>query len=189
MKKYIVGLKSISPLVFNTRQKELDEEITKLAKVDFPSWEKKNWKRKAVRDDKGNVIIPVIWVKAAFVNACKHSGMVPNKNVTSSKKSTYTRYAEAMFFEETDFKCNEKELVLIEAYMGAQGAGSRTKVLKSYPKVDKWKTNVKITDPDGRMTIEEMKTLFGYTGRFEGIGDFRKVNCGRFEVTDIKEIK
>lgn len=187
MKKYIIGLKSISPIIFNTRQKELDEEISKLKKDQYNEWEKKNWKRKAIRDKKGNVIIRVIWIKSAFENACKHSRIVPN--FATSKKETYTRYAEAMYFQETDFKCSDKDLILREEYMGAQGKNSSTKVLKCYPQLEEWETNVTISDPAGRMTIEEMKTLFEYAGMFEGIGDFRKVNCGRFEVTSIKEIK
>lgn len=187
MKKYIIGLKGISPIVFNTRQKEIDEEIMELKKNEYSEWENKNWRRKALRDNKGNVIIPVIWVKSSFVGACKHSRIVPS--FATSKKETYTRYAEAMYFEDTDFKCNEKELILLESYMGAQGAGSKTKVLKCYPKLEKWETNVEISDPAGRMTEKEMKTLFDYAGMFEGIGDFRKVNHGRFEVTSIKEIK
>ena len=187
MKKYIVGIKGISPLVFNTRQKEVDEEISELKKNEYSEWEKNNWKRKALRDEKGNVIIPVIWIKSSFVNACKHSRIVPS--FSTSKRETYTRYAEAMYFQNTTFKCDEKDLALIESYMGAQGAGSKTKVLKCYPKVDRWKTEVEIVDPSGRMTIKEMKALFEYAGMFEGIGDFRKVNCGRFEVIGIKEIK
>ena len=187
MKKYIIGLKGITPLVFNTRQKEIDEEISKLKKDEYSEWESANWRRKAKRDKKGNVIIPVIWIKASFVNACKHSKMVPS--FATSKRETYTRYAEAMYFIDTDFKCSEKELILLESYMGAQGAGSKTKVLKCYPKIDSWQTNVTIIDPAGRMSEKELKSLFEYAGMFEGIGDFRKVNCGRFEVVSIKEIK
>ncbi len=187
MKKYIIGLKGISPLVFNVRQKELDEEISKLKKDEYSEFEKNNWKRKAVKDKKGNVIIPVIWIKASFTNACKHCKIVPN--FATSKKETYTRYAEAMYFQETDFKCSDKDLILLEAYMGAQGKNSPTKVLKCYPKLDEWETNVILSDPAGRMDIKEMKTIFEYAGMFEGIGDFRKVNCGRFEVMSIKEIK
>jgi len=187
MKTYIIGLKGISPLVFNTRQKNIDEEIAELKKNEYQEWEKKNWKRKATRDKKGDVIIPIIWIKSSFVNACKHSRVVPN--FATSKKETYTRYAEALYFQNSTFKCNEKELILLEAYMGAQGAGSKTKVLKCYPKIEKWETTFEIKDPSGRMTEKEMEGLFEYAGMFEGIGDFRKVNHGRFEVVSIKEIK
>lgn len=187
MKKYIVGLKGNSPIVFNTRQEDVDTEISKLKKDQYSEWENNNWKKKAEKDKDGNVIIPVRWIKASFVNACKHSRLVPN--FATSKKETYTRYAESMYFTDVTFKCSEKELKLIKAYMGAQGANSKTKVLKCYPKLDNWKTDVTIIDPSGRMTKEEMKELFDFAGVIEGIGDFRKVNCGRFEVTDIKEIK
>jgi len=187
MKKYKVKLKGISPIVFNTMQKELAEEISTLKKDEYSEWEKKNWKRKALRDNKGNVIIPIIWIKAAFVNACKHSRIVPN--FATSKKETYTRYAEAMYFQNSDFKCNEKDLILLEAYMGAQGANSKTKVLKCYPKLETWETCIEISDPAGRMSKEELEKLFEFSGLFEGIGDFRKVNHGRFELVSIQEIK
>jgi len=187
MKKYTIKVKGISPIVFNTRQQELDEERAELKKDQLAEWEKKNWRRKATTDDKGNVIIPIIWLKAAFVNACKHSRIVPN--FATSKRETYTRYAEATYFANSTFKCSTKDLKLIEAYMGAQGANSKTKVLKYYPKLDEWETQFEFSDPAGRMTEKEMKELFDFAGMFEGIGDFRKVNCGRFEVVSIKETK
>ncbi len=187
MKKYTIRLKGISPIVFNTRQIKIDEEISALKKDEYAEWEKKNWKRKAERDNKGNVIIPVRWIKSAFVNACKHSRIVPSFAV--SKKETFTRYGEAMYFQNSSFKCNESELILLESCMGAQGAGSKTKVWKSYPKIDTWETTVEVLDPAGRIKEEELKTIFDFAGMFEGIGDFRKVNHGRFEITSIKEIK
>jgi hypothetical protein len=187
MKKYNIKIKGNSPLVFNTPQQELQEEISKLKKDEYSDWEKKNWKRRALRDKSGNVIIPIIWIKAAFENACKHCKMVPN--FATSKKETYTRYAGSMYFNNSTFKCSDKELISLSQFMGAQGKNSSSKVLKIYPKVDKWETNFEIADPEGRMTTEELKTILEYAGMFEGIGDFRKVNCGRFEVDSIKEIK
>lgn len=187
MKTYIIELKGISPIVFNTRQKELDEEIAKLKKNEYSEWEKENWKRKALKDNKGNIIIPIIWIKSAFVNSCRHSRIVPS--FATSKKETYTRYSEALYFQNSTFECEEKDLILLEAYMGGQGIGSKTKVLKCYPKLDEWETTFEIKDASGRMTKEEMKELFEYAGMFEGIGDFRKVNHGRFEIVSIKEIK
>jgi len=187
MKKYIVSLRGTSPLVFNTPQEEIAKELKKLKKDQLPEWEEKNWKRKAERDNKGNVIIPIRWIKSAFVNACKHSRKVPH--FATSKKETYTRYADALYFTDTTFKCNDKDLREKRAYMGAQGAGSKTKVLKIFPSIDKWETTIEISDGLGRMTIEEMKELFEFAGVIEGVGDFRKVNAGRFEVVSIKEIK
>jgi len=187
MKKYIVSLRGNSPLVFNTPQEEIARELKKLKKDQLAEWEEKNWKKKAERDSKGNVIIPERWIKSAFVNACKHSKKVPH--FATSKKETYTRYSEALYFANSSFKCNDKDLKEIKAYMGAQGAGSKTKVLKIFPKVDQWETTIEISDGLGRITIEEMKELFEFAGVIEGIGDFRKVNAGRFEILSIKEIK
>ena len=187
MKKYIVKLKSNTPLLLNVRQRDMDKELKELKKDQLEAWEDANWKRKAERDNKGNIIIPVRWIKSAFVNACKHSKIVPS--FATSKKETFTRYGEAMYFQNSSFKCNEKDLILLESCMGAQGAGSKTKVWKSYPKLDNWETTVEVLDPAGRIKEEELKTIFEFAGMFEGIGDFRKVNHGRFEITSIKEIK
>ena len=187
MKKYIIGLKGTSPLVFNTLQKELEDEKKKLKKDELSEWEQKNWMKKAERDSKKNIIIPVRWLKRAFVNACKHSRKVPH--FATTKKETYTRYAESLYFNNTSFKRQEKDLELIEAYMGGTGAGSTTKVLKCFPKVSEWETTVEVSDGLGRMNVEEMKEFFEFAGIIEGIGDFRKENCGRFEVVSIKEIK
>jgi isopropylmalate/homocitrate/citramalate synthase len=187
MKKYIVELEGTSPLVFNTRSQELDEERAKLKRDELAEWEQKNWRRKAERDKKGNVIIPIRWLKSAFVNACTHSKIVPN--FATSKRETYTRYAKAMYFDNSSFKCSEKDLEKREAFMGAQGKNSSTSVLKVYPSIKEWKTTIEVADGIGRMTIEELKEIFTFAGIIEGIGDFRVVNAGRFEVISIKEKK
>jgi hypothetical protein len=187
MKKYTVRLKSTSPLILNVRKKEIDDEKEKLKRNELKEWEEKNWREKAPFDAKGNVIIPIKWIRASFVNACKHSRKVPNFAV--SKKETYTRYAEAMIFDGSTFKCNVKELKCHGEFMGGTGANSTTKVWKVFPRIDDWETEIIVNDPSGRMTKEEFEDLFHYAGLFEGIGDFRKVNCGRYEISSIKEIK
>jgi len=187
MERYKVTIKGKTPIVFNTRQEKLDLEISKLEKNRLAEWEKTNWRKKALRDDKGNIIIPIVWIKSAFENACKHSRIIPH--FATSKKETYTRYAGSMFFDKSSFRCSEKDLELISSYMGGQGAGSKTKVLKYFPKITKWETSFEIADPEGRMNISELKSLLEYAGLFEGIGDFRRVNCGRFEVTSINKTK
>lgn len=185
MKKYSVKLKGVSPIIFNVRQEELDEEMNDLKKNELGDWEKSNWRRKAEQDKSGNVIIPIRWIKASFVNACKHSRIVPS--FATSKKETYTRYGESIYFEDSSFKCNPKSLILQKKYMGNPNTGGQ--ILKCYPKLDEWETTIELSDPAGRMDISELKTIFEFAGMFEGIGDLRKDNCGRFGVQSIKEIK
>lgn len=187
MKKYSVRLRSTTPLLLNTRQKDLDDELKELKKDQLTEWEEKNWRRKAERDKKGNVILPIRWFRAAFIQSCKSSGMVPN--FATTKRQTYTRYAQSMVFQNTTFIYNEKDLIEYGSYVGAQGAGSKTKIWRIRPEIEEWETDLEVIDPFGRMSEKEFKELLDYSGMLIGVGDGRGLNFGRFEVVSIKEKK
>jgi len=188
MKKYIVRLKSTTPLLLNTRQKELDDELKTMKKDQLSDWEEKNWRRKAERDSKGNVILPMRWFRASFIQACKSSMIVPD--FATSKRQTYTRYAQSMIFQNTTFSCSEKDLKPFGCFVGAQGAGSKTKVWRIRPQINQWETDLEIVDPLGRMSEEQlMEILNDWAGIIVGVGDGRNLNFGRFEVVSIKEKK
>ena len=187
MKKYSVRLRATTPLLINVRQKELDNELKELKKDQLSEWEEKNWKRKAERDKKGNVILPIRWFRSAFIQACKSSGLVPH--FATSKRQTYSRYAQSMIFQNTTFTCSEKDLKEYGAYVGAQGANSKTKVWRIRPQIDGWETDLEIIDPFGRMNEKEMKELLDYSGVLVGVGDGRSLNFGRFEIISLKEKK
>jgi len=184
MKKYIVKLKSNTPLLLNVRQRDMDKELKELKKDQLEAWEDANWKRKAERDSKGNVILPTRWFRASFIQSCKSTMMVPK--FATSKKQTYTRYAQSLIFQGTTFMCNEKDLKEYGAYVGAQGAGSKTKVWRIRPQLDSWETDIEVIDPFGRMDEDEFKELLDYSGTIVGVGDGRSLNFGRFEVVSIK---
>lgn len=169
----------------NVRQREIDDELKKLKRDQFDEWEKENWKRKAERDKKGNVILPVRWFRSAFIQACKSSMIVPH--FATSKKQTYSKYAQSMIFQDTNFKISENELKEYGSYVGAQGANSKTKVWKIRPMIEFWETDIEIIDPFGRMSEGELKELLEYAGMLIGVGDGRSLNFGRFEVVSIKE--
>lgn len=187
MKKYSVRMRATTPLLLNVRQKELDNELRELKKDQLGEWEEKNWRRKAERDKKGNVIFPTRWFRSAFIQACKSSMMVPH--FATSKKQTYSKYATSMIFQNTTFVCSEKDLIEYGAYVGAQGANSKTKVWRIRPQIEKWETDIEIIDPFGRMKDSELKELLDYAGMLVGVGDGRSLNFGRFEVVSLKEKK
>lgn len=189
MKKYLVKLKSVTELVLNTPQKELFDELKALPKDQLNEWEEneKNWRRKAERDKKGNVILPPRWFKTSFTDACKYTRMVPH--FATSKKETYTRYSDSLIFSDTTFVCSMESPKYYGAFVGAQGKNSKTKRWCVRPMVEKWETDLTIIDPFGRMKIEELQELLEYSGMLLGVGDARKLNYGRFKVVSIKEIK
>jgi predicted HNH restriction endonuclease len=184
MKKYIVKVKSTTPLLLNTRQRELDEEKKELKKDQLTEWEEKNWRKKAERDKKGNVYLPPRWFRSSFVQACKSSGMVPS--FATSKRQTYSKYAQSMIFQNTSFVCNEKELKEHGAFVTPRGQGQ---IWTIRPKIENWETDIEIIDPFGRMTEKEFKELLEYSGMLVGVGDGRSLNFGRFEIVSIKEKK
>lgn len=184
MKQYIVELKSTTSLLLNTRQRDMDIELKEVKKNELEEWEASNWRRKAEVDDKGNVILPIRWFRKAFIEACKHSKLIPN--FATRKNETYTRYATSMIFKGSTFKCKPSELEEFGAYVGAQGAASKSKVWRIRPQINEWENTIEIIDPTDRMTEKELRSLLEYAGLIEGVGDARSLNFGRFEVVSIK---
>jgi len=182
-----VKVKSISPLLFNTRQRELDLEIKKLKKDQLEEWEANNWQRKAEKDSKGNIYMPSRWFRSAFISACKFTRLVPH--FATSKNQTYTKYAESMFFKEGTFKCKESDLKDYGSFVGAQGANSKTKVWRMRPMVEQWETTFEVIDTGNRMLLSEFKELMENAGMIIGVGDGRAIGFGRFEIVSIKEKK
>jgi len=184
-KTFEVKVKSISPLLFNTRQRELDIELKNLKKDQLEEWEQKNWKRKAETDKNGNIYIPSRWFRGCFINACKFTRIVPH--FATSKNQTYTKYAESMFFKDGSFKCKKSDLKEYGAYVGAQGANSKTKIWRIRPLVEEWETTFEVIDTGERMLLEEFKMLMESAGMIIGIGDGKAIGFGRFEVISINE--
>jgi len=184
MKQYCVRLKSTTPLLCNVRQRKIELELRKLKKNELADWEENNWQRKAEIDKKGNVIIPSRWFRSAFINACKFSRLVPH--FETRKTATYTRYAESLIWQNSDFLFEVKNLKPYGAYVGAQGAGSKTKIWRIRPQIDSWESNIEMVDPFEKMSVDELKELLEYCGMLVGVGDGRNLNFGRFEVVSIK---
>lgn len=187
MQKYLIKLKSTTPILFNTRQRDIELELKEVKKNELEEWESKNWHRKAELDEKGNVILPIRWFRKTFIEACKHSKLVPN--FATRKSETYTRYAGSMIFRDSTFKGKSSQFKQFGSYVGATGLNSSTKVWRIRPKLDEWETTIELIDPVGRMTEKEIKEIFEYAGLIEGIGDGRSLNFGRFQVVSIKKSK
>lgn len=184
VKKYKVKIQGISPLILDTRQRNLDLEKKELKKNELDDWDQKNWNRKAETDSKGDVRIPNRWLRQTFITACKTTRKVPHFAVR--KGETYTRYAEAMGFNNSSFKCSPKKLQAWGTYVTI---GGKSQIYCIRPMLEKWETEFEITDSFGRMKEKELRELLEYAGALLGIGTARKLNYGRFEVVSIKEIK
>jgi len=186
-KRYKIHIEGISPVVWNVMKKELADELKELKKDQLSEWEEKNWKRKVELNEKGEIIIPVRWFKSTLVNACKRTRIVPH--FSTSKNQTYTNYVQSVMIYGDGSVCKDKDLKYYGAYVGAQGKNSSSKIWRVRPLLEKWKTSFELIDPAGRMKKEELKQLIEYAGMFEGIGDNRINNFGRFELKKLEEVK
>jgi len=185
VKKYRIKVKGTTPLVLDTRQREIDDEKKKLKKNELDDWEQKNWRRKAETDGKGNVTIPPRWFRSSFINACKVTRLVPH--FATRKSETFTRYAESMVFDNSTFKCSPKDLKAWGTYVSPQGGSSQIYCIR--PTLMEWESEFDLIDALGRMRLEELKELLEYAGQILGVGTARKLNYGRFEVLSVKELK
>ena len=187
-KKWIVEIEGIKPLICNVRKRELDAELGACKKDELNEWEENNWQRKAEVDDGNQVIIPERWFKAMLIMSCKKTAMVPH--FATSKRQTYTSYVSSFVITNIgEPLCAANETVYFGAYVGAQGAGSKSKVWKVRPLIKEWSGTFEIIDPLGRMKEKELEELLTYGGLIIGIGDARALNFGRFDVTKITEKK
>ena len=194
MKKYQVKIKGVSILVWNRQKKELFDELKKLKKNQLSDWQEKNWLRKAdfhngakMPKASDKAYIPQEWLKGMIVGACKTSQMVPH--FATSKRETYTRYAQSLMIISDAPVCLAKDLEYHGAFVSAQGKKGGGKVWRAWPMLKKWAHEFTVVDPFGRMESKELETILEYGGFIEGIGDGRAVNNGRFELVSIEEVK
>lgn len=186
-KRYRISIEGISPLIFNTRQREIELEMKKLKKDELDAWEDANWSRKAEKNSNGEISIPTRWVRKAFIDSCQGTQLVPY--FATSKKNTYTKYAMTYLFENCTFSCKEKDLKPYGSYVGATGKRSSSKIWRIRPMIKNWKTDFEIVDPLSKINESDLSEILTYMGALVGIGDGRSLNFGRFELKSIKEIK
>lgn len=189
MKKYIIKIEGVTPLVYDRMKKELADEMKKLAKRDYDIWEEKNWKRKAEYDKQNRLIIPPEWIMNALKNAAKMSRIRPTK-FSSSSRATYTNYLQTCMVIPT-FVLDGKEdesvtLENVKPYSNYQIINN-SKVWKIKPMLEPpWRAELTFYDPMGYSLKDEIENLFNFAGMFIGIGSDRKLGFGRFKVSDIQ---
>ena len=183
VKRYNIQLEGISPLIWNVRKREVDQETKALKRSELNEWEESNWWKKAEFDDNSGVIIPERWFDGMLVEAAKQTRLVPH--FATTKKETYTRYVgSVMTYVLSNPICQKEDLEPYGAFVKIQNSS----IWKIRPLIKKWSVNLQITDPAGRMKMEELKEILEYGGMFVGIGDNRKHRFGRFEVKSIEEV-
>lgn len=183
-KKWHLTIEGHTPLLYSRMKKEVMDEMKELKKDELSEWEEENWWKKAEYDEENRLLFPPEWLKGTLVNACKATKIVP---YFGKKNQTYTSYAESFMVTSLNTIGVVDDLEAFGKYVGSQGKNSTRKVWRIRPMLKKWKAELEIIDPEGRMKKSELETLLEYAGLMVGVGDGRKINFGRFDVIDLKE--
>jgi hypothetical protein len=177
-----VTLKNVSPYSQSRHHDELKRER------ELPNdYEARTWRKRLHVDADGLVIIPPM----AFKNALSEAAKFLSRQIPGKGKATYTKHFEAGVLvtepAQTGLKASEIEGEWL--FLPSDGKrGSGTRVMKCYPRIDKWQVQVRFYILDEIITQDVFTDHLDKAGKFIGIGRFRPRNngyYGRFEIVDV----
>lgn len=175
MKTALCELTSISPY-----SPSRYHETPKLNKEQPDDYRKRTWREHLHYDaDTQEVYIPPMAFKNCLAEAAKFlSVQIPGKG-----KATYTKHFEAgVLVLEPGYLGIQKDTIESENLFlpsdGVRGSGKR--VIKTYPLIREWKTQVTYYVQDDIITEEVFRYHLEQAGTFIGLGRFRPRNNGYY---------
>jgi len=186
VKKYQVDIEGVTPIIFNVRKKDIEDEKAEIKKNELVEWEENNWIRKAEFNKDGDVIIPARWLKSMIWYSARRTALIPH--FATRKNETYSNYVSNLMIEINGDSYKAKNLEEYGCYKSARGKLGGGQVWRIRPMLEEWSWSYHIYDPGGRMKLEELDALLQFGGMFLGIGDDRICNYGRFKVLKLEEI-
>ena len=183
MKKAIVKVTGVSPLSFSKYVQEPKKDRENSA-----DYEERTWMERTHYDSNNDVFIPPMMFKNALSEAAKYRGeQIPGKG-----KSTYTKHFEAgvMVIDPVPLGIKKEDIKKETLYVPSDGRrGGTTRVLRHFPKIEKWEGNVTFLILDDVITKDVLERHLIDAGNFIGIGRFRPRNngyYGRFNAEIVK---
>lgn len=173
----------VSPLLYN---RYLSDVFKKQRNETFDEFENRIWKEKAHFNENEELIIPSQNWSRCLVDSSKKSGIRPpdarkkNENLSLLFKST---------FFPNDFKvlksngspATKNDLIQFKTSVCMQGFKSQ-RVPSIRPCIEQWCgiLEFEILDPANRLRTELVKESLLFAGAFNGIGEWRVQNGGKF---------
>lgn len=183
-KQLRVKFKSLGPVLFcqavhDEKQGETPEE-----------WEKRTWKKRAHYNDKGFVIIPGYLIKSTLEPAAKLLG----KRVGGGKMGKSLFHYLRLVRVDGDIVTNitERTLEGNTAFVSANGKLDGGKVMRTYPKVNKWEGELLLAYQDlgGILNEDIILEHLQVAGSCVGIGHWRPgaPSCGSYGRFSVEKI-
>lgn len=185
MNTAIVTLKSLSPY---SQSRHYDEvEVPKLPEEQHNDYEKRTWRYRMHRDEKGMVIIPPMCFKLSLEGAASFLAM----KIPGRRNQTYKKFFEAavLVMEPVVLPLRVDDVQAEWLFVpsdGKKGGGSR--VNKCFPIIHEWEGTVTYHLLDSTITEEVFRKHLEKAGELVGIGRFRPQRggfYGRYEIVDL----
>ncbi|MEK7639154.1 MAG: hypothetical protein AAB388_03275 [Patescibacteria group bacterium] len=188
-----VILKSISPLLLNPMTDETLDELfagsgaRKLRKTDVT--QEAVAAKKVIRDDDGNIGLPVEYLFAALVNAGRFVKFDSKKNFTNATSSLVPGLLTLgeMFYP---FKDQKTPWTIDKRRGRLASTGVAVAIIR--PKFKDWAIDLTAEFDEAQVSESKIRELFNAAGRFSGLGDFRpacKGPFGRFTIDSWEVVK
>jgi len=171
-----------SPLSFS-RYYSLEEP--KNPRESHDDYEKRTWRKRMHTDVDGNVIIPPM----AFKNMLEAVASRLSEKM-KGKQTFGPRFRSGiMCTEPMPVGCKADEALALWLHVPSDGKkGGKSRVMKCFPKIDKWGGTVSIHVLDDMINEDVFIRHMKEAGDFVGLGSFRPANggyFGRFDVNDV----
>jgi len=174
MRTVIASLESASP--YSQSRKIQTEKPQKELSKDF---EKRIWRERCHRDDKGFVFIPAMAFKKALSEVAKYLSI----QIDGKGKSTYTKHFEAgiVIPNRITLPIKVEDVHGEWVYVPSDGRrGGSKRVDKCFPKIEKWKGDLTVHILDDIITADVFEQHLQQAGSFIGIGRWRVRNDGEY---------
>lgn len=157
------------------------------------AFEERTWRERLHVDDKGVVYIPPMALKNCLTSAAQFLG----ETIRGKGKSTYTKHFRAgiMCTDPMDLGVKGADVPGERLFVPSDGkTGGGSRVWKTFPTIQKWRTTVTFYAIDPVLIDEPAKIAeyLAHAGMFIGLGRFRPQNggfYGRFKVEGFKSAK
>lgn len=182
MRIAIATLESVSPYSQGRYVQE-----PKLEKELADDYEKRTWRHRMHADENGEVFIPPM----AFKNCLSEIAKFLAEKIPGKGKATWTKHFEAgvLVVDPVPLGIKRDEVVGEWLHVPSDGRrGGSTRVLRCFPRIDKWSGDVIFHVVDDTITPDVFQHHLEQAGKFIGLGRFRPRNNGYYGRFSVKEI-
>jgi hypothetical protein len=183
MKRAVAKMEGISPY---SQSRYIPCE--KKEKESAAAFEERCWRERMHVNGEGRVFIPPMAFKNCLAAAARFLG----EKIPGKRNATWTKHflSGVLVMEGLDLGLNPADVpgeTLFVPSDGVRGGGKR--VMKTFPRIDRWKGEVAFYILDETITEEAFGAHLREAGNFIGLGRFRPENggfYGRFKVLSVK---